>query len=105
MHARTTLHRSNGSLIVKPLVVLAARALGPGPLRLKLVKLAHELSDGGVVIEAAEAGGSATSADRHPELDGCANARLAFDLGPTAGQESALVQREQSQVAWEVVAL
>jgi hypothetical protein len=26
------------------LVVLAARVLGPGPLRLKLVKLAHELA-------------------------------------------------------------
>jgi hypothetical protein len=26
-------------------VVLAARFLGPGPLRLKMVKLAHELDD------------------------------------------------------------
>ena len=31
--------------VVKPLVVLAARFLGPGPLRLKMVKLAHELDD------------------------------------------------------------
>jgi len=31
--------------VVKPLVVLAARFLGPGALRLKLVKLAHELDD------------------------------------------------------------
>jgi hypothetical protein len=52
MRTRKTLYRTNGSVIVKPLVVLAARVLGPGPLRLKLVKLAHELSDGGVVIEA-----------------------------------------------------
>jgi hypothetical protein len=51
MSVRTTLYRTNGSLIVKPLVVLAARFLGPGPLRLKLVKLAHQLSDGGVVID------------------------------------------------------
>lgn len=33
-------------VVVKPLVVLAARFLGPGPLRLKMVKLAHDLDDG-----------------------------------------------------------
>jgi hypothetical protein len=103
MHARGTLDRTNGSLIVKPMVVLAARVLGPGPLRLKLVKLAHELSDGGAVIDAMES--ATTSADRHPELDGGANPRFAIDLGPTAGQESALVQGKQPQVAGEVVAL
>ena len=56
MHARRTLYRTNGSVIVKPLVVLAARVLGPGPLRLRLVKLAHELSDSGIVIEATPGG-------------------------------------------------
>jgi hypothetical protein len=56
MHARRTLHRTNGSFLVKPLVVLAAKTLGPGPLRLKLVKLAHELSDGGSVLEAKQGG-------------------------------------------------
>ena len=47
MVARDALHRVNGSaslFIVKPLVVMAAKALGPGPTRLKLVKLAHNLS-------------------------------------------------------------
>lgn len=47
MVARDALHRMNGSaglFLVKPLVVIAARALGPGPTRLKLVKLAHNLS-------------------------------------------------------------
>ena len=37
----------NGSaslFLVRPFVVMAARALGPGPTRLKLVKLAHNLS-------------------------------------------------------------
>jgi hypothetical protein len=29
--------------LVKPFVVFAARALGPGPTRLRLVKLAHNL--------------------------------------------------------------
>ncbi|MGH7763744.1 MAG: hypothetical protein ACREOM_04935 [Candidatus Dormibacteraceae bacterium] len=51
MQARRTLYRTNGSVIVKPLVVLVARVLGPGPLRLKMVKLAHDLSDGGRGIE------------------------------------------------------
>lgn len=32
-------------VVVRPFVVLAARFLGPGPLRLKMVKLAHELDD------------------------------------------------------------
>jgi hypothetical protein len=44
MLARRTPYHPNGALLVKPLVVLAARVLGPGPLRLKLVKLAHELA-------------------------------------------------------------
>ena len=55
MHARRTLYRTNGSVIVKPLVVFAAKVLGPGPLRLQLVKLAHDLSDGGAWLEASEA--------------------------------------------------
>jgi len=32
-------------VVVKPLVLLAAKVMGPGPLRLKMVKLAHELDD------------------------------------------------------------
>ncbi|HSS93986.1 MAG TPA: hypothetical protein VLR46_08345 [Candidatus Dormibacteraeota bacterium] len=34
-----------GPFAVKPFVMLVARVLGPGPLRLKMVKLAHELDD------------------------------------------------------------
>jgi hypothetical protein len=37
----------NGSAshaLVKPFVVMAARVLGPGPTRLKLVRMAHNLS-------------------------------------------------------------
>ena len=30
-------------VVVRPFVLLAARVMGPGPLRLKLIKLAHEL--------------------------------------------------------------
>jgi hypothetical protein len=46
MVARRALHRVNGSAghaVVRPLVVMAARALGPGRTRLRLVKLAHNL--------------------------------------------------------------
>ncbi|MFI5168538.1 MAG: hypothetical protein ACHQQS_18180, partial [Thermoanaerobaculales bacterium] len=32
-------------VFVKPLVVLAAKCLGPGRLRLEMVKLAHDLGD------------------------------------------------------------
>ncbi|HXI95844.1 MAG TPA: hypothetical protein VNF91_10190 [Candidatus Acidoferrum sp.] len=34
-------------VLVKPFAVLAARCLGPGRLRLELVKLSHGLADGG----------------------------------------------------------
>ena len=33
------------AVVVRPLVLLAARVMGPGPLRLKMVKLAHDLGD------------------------------------------------------------
>lgn len=49
----------NGSasmLLVRPLVVMAARALGPGPMRLKLVKLAHNLSTPSLAIAPAGLG-------------------------------------------------
>ena len=32
-------------MVVKPLVVLVAKCLGPGRLRLDMVKLAHDLED------------------------------------------------------------
>jgi hypothetical protein len=47
MVARRALRRVNGPashVLMKPFVVMAARVLGPGPIRLKLVKLAHNLS-------------------------------------------------------------
>jgi hypothetical protein len=33
--------------IFKPFVLIAAKFLGPGRLRLEMVKLAHDLDDGG----------------------------------------------------------
>jgi hypothetical protein len=32
-------------VVARPFVILVARFLGPGPLRLRMVKLAHELDD------------------------------------------------------------
>src|SRR5437868_1950044 len=59
MVPRRALHRVNGSaslILVKPFVVLAARVLGPGPTRLRLVKLAHNLSNNGNLVELTKGG-------------------------------------------------
>lgn len=45
MVTRTGLHRTGRKVIVKPFVVLAAKCLGPGRLRLEMVKLAHDLGN------------------------------------------------------------
>jgi hypothetical protein len=45
MVSRRELHRTGRRVFVKPLVVLAAKCLGPGRLRLEMVKLAHDLGD------------------------------------------------------------
>jgi hypothetical protein len=41
-----SLQRTSKRIIVRPLVVFAAKCLGPGPLRLQMVKFAHDLDDG-----------------------------------------------------------
>jgi hypothetical protein len=43
--ARGLVNGSASHVLVRPFVVFAARALGPGPTRLKLVRLAHNLDD------------------------------------------------------------
>jgi hypothetical protein len=56
MVARRALQRVNGSAtlyLVRPFVVMAARTLGPGPTRLRLVKLAHNLSSRELPVEPA----------------------------------------------------
>src|SRR5258708_1266932 len=45
MVSRRGLHRTGRKVLVKPLVVLAAKCLGPGRLRLEMVKLAHDLGE------------------------------------------------------------
>jgi len=57
MVGRRAIRRVNGAatgVLVRPFVVMAARVLGPGPTRLRLVKLAHHLGPGGVVAEPAQ---------------------------------------------------
>ncbi|MHB8587749.1 MAG: hypothetical protein ACYDA0_02725 [Candidatus Dormibacteraceae bacterium] len=51
MVTRTGLHRTGRRVIVKPFVVFAAKCLGPGRLRLDMVKLAHDLGDRGESFE------------------------------------------------------
>jgi hypothetical protein len=41
--ARRPLYTAPARVPLKPLVRLAVRVLGPGPLRLRMVKFAHEL--------------------------------------------------------------
>lgn len=48
---------SAGHVLVRPFVVMAARALGPGPARLRLVRLAHNLSPSHLVLEEQPAAG------------------------------------------------
>ena len=39
-----------GVILFKPFIVMAARVLGPGPTRLRLVKLAHNLNRNGLTV-------------------------------------------------------
>jgi hypothetical protein len=53
MVASRAFRKVNGTatmVLVKPLIVMAARALGPGPTRLRLVKLAHQLDGRPIVV-------------------------------------------------------
>lgn len=45
------MYASASLFLVRPFVVMAARVLGPGPARLRLVRLAHNLTPGGAVVE------------------------------------------------------
>ncbi len=51
MVSRRELHRTGRKVLVKPFVVLAAKCLGPGRLRLAMVKLAHDLGDSNDAFE------------------------------------------------------
>lgn len=52
MVSRQAFHRTGRRVIVKPFVVFAAKCLGPGRLRLQMVKLAHDLGEGDNFFEA-----------------------------------------------------
>jgi hypothetical protein len=51
MVSRRGLHRTGRKVFFKPFVLLAAKCLGPGHLRLEMVKLAHDLGDSGETFE------------------------------------------------------
>ena len=68
MVARRAVLNFNGSastVLVKPFVVLAARVLGPGPTRLRLVKLAHTLGPNGAVAKTSRGGYDEDEASVH----------------------------------------
>lgn len=66
MAARRLINRGRKTasvILFKPFIVMAARVLGPGPTRLRLVKLAHNLNHNGLtVVEPAERFVEGTSA-------------------------------------------
>jgi len=51
---RLALQRSQRITLARPFIVMAARFLGPGPTRLKLVRLAHDLGSRGAVVPAVD---------------------------------------------------
>ncbi len=55
-----------GSILFRPFVVLAARVLGPGPTRLRLVKLAHNLNRTGLTVVEPESGVAERPAAQQP---------------------------------------
>lgn len=62
MSARRLMQRANGTasgVLLRPVVVLAARVMGPGPARLRMVKLAHNLGRHSLSVVPAEEGGQA----------------------------------------------
>lgn len=44
-------------VLLRPMVVLAARVMGPGPARLRMVKLAHHLGGHRLTVVQPEVGG------------------------------------------------
>lgn len=59
MTARRLMQRANGTanvVLFRPMVVMAARIMGPGPARLRMVKLAHNLGRTGLTVVPPEVG-------------------------------------------------
>lgn len=59
MGARRLMQRANGTasdFLLRPMVVLAARVMGPGPARIRMVRLAHSLNRRGLTVVQAEEG-------------------------------------------------
>lgn len=59
MTARRLMQRANEAasvILLRPMVVMAARVMGPGPARLRMVKLAHNLGRTGLTVVTPEEG-------------------------------------------------
>ncbi|HYL07148.1 MAG TPA: hypothetical protein VEU76_01285 [Candidatus Udaeobacter sp.] len=59
MAARGWMRRANGTasvVLLRPMVVLAAKVMGPGPARLRMVKLAHNLGRPALTVVPVEEG-------------------------------------------------
>ncbi|HVC77193.1 MAG TPA: hypothetical protein VND96_11845 [Candidatus Micrarchaeaceae archaeon] len=46
MNARNALLMTNDMVSMRPLVVFAIKVMGPGPRRVRMVRLAHAMTDG-----------------------------------------------------------
>jgi hypothetical protein len=66
MDVRRALRLTNGLVDVRPVVLLAAKALGPGSIRLEMVKLVHELNERRGELTAFEGRSEIHSHERQP---------------------------------------
>ena len=57
---------TNGIVSMRPFVVLAIRVMGPGPRRVQMVKLAHDMNDGRLAPRPAH-GTLRVAASRRPQ--------------------------------------
>jgi hypothetical protein len=64
MDARKALLVTNGMVSMRPFVVFAIKVMGPGPRRLQMVKLAHDMNDRRVAPSVAQGRPSMAAARR-----------------------------------------
>jgi hypothetical protein len=83
MDVRRALRLTNGFVDVRPVVLLAAKALGPGSVRLEMVKLAHELNERRSVI--AFEGGFEIHSHEHQPASQPERGEIRKDLDPPPG--------------------
>jgi hypothetical protein len=82
MDVRRALQLTNGFVDMRPVVLLAAKALGPGSVRLEMVKLVHELNGRSVI---AFEGGSEIHSHEHQSASQPERGENRKHLDPPAG--------------------